>query len=225
MEQNYESDKTYAPSTNAKPPVNQQDIPGWGIDMPQERRVGIPREDELSPYDNGAHWSEPEQQRRNVKVFYSVERPTITRVFGTTCPPKGLSGLIRGYAYSLGESKRRRWLSLILADRVDVVENTVTEFVFGPQHYKNRPKKVRQEAIIAGTVGLITLVGLLAFSRRSKSRKNVESKIQPDSLVFANRGLNREDEESSANLAEQPDNLHDTGLSADRPEPGWGSRI
>jgi hypothetical protein len=45
-------------------------------------------------------------------------------VFGTTCPPKGLSGLIRRYAYAkYSEGRAAHWLLLMAGDRVDVLES------------------------------------------------------------------------------------------------------
>lgn len=204
---NQGSDKTYSPSTTRKPPVNSHEIPGWGIDMPEERRVGVPREAELSPYDNGAHWAEPERQQTDVEILKSVDRPDLTPVFGSTYPPKGLSGIIRRYSYSVHENQRRHWLTLILADRIDVVESLFTDFVFGPQHYKDRPKKVRDQAIMAGALGIITIAGLVAYSRRpaAQERKRLRKSVPPNSLVFAKRNrpagsrhrdseINRDDE-------------------------------
>jgi hypothetical protein len=45
-------------------------------------------------------------------------------VFGTTCPPKGLSGAIRKYAYArYSEGRAAHWLLLMAGDRVDTVES------------------------------------------------------------------------------------------------------
>jgi hypothetical protein len=47
-------------------------------------------------------------------------------VFGTTCPPRGLSGAIRKYSYAkYSEGQSAHWLLLVAADRVDVVESGV----------------------------------------------------------------------------------------------------
>jgi hypothetical protein len=45
-------------------------------------------------------------------------------VFGTTCPPKGLSGAIRRLAYArYSEGRAAHWLLLMAGDRVDVLES------------------------------------------------------------------------------------------------------
>jgi len=43
-------------------------------------------------------------------------------VFGTSCPPRGLSGALRGLGYRYSEGRMARWLLLMTADRVDTVE-------------------------------------------------------------------------------------------------------
>lgn len=47
----------------------------------------------------------------------------LTPVFGTACPPKGLSGALRRHAYArYSEGWPAHWLILIAADRVDTIE-------------------------------------------------------------------------------------------------------
>jgi hypothetical protein len=96
-------------------------INGWGADLDPANRPGVPME-RTPLFGTGAHWTEPDQQVSSVKVFKSIERPDMTAVFGTTCPPKGLSGKVRDVAYSLGEDRISRWLYLLIADRIDVLE-------------------------------------------------------------------------------------------------------
>jgi hypothetical protein len=53
----------------------------------------------------------------------------LTPVFGTSAPPRGLSGAIRKYSYAThSEGKAAHWLLLILADRVDAVEHHLQSF-------------------------------------------------------------------------------------------------
>ncbi len=130
-------------------------IPGWGADLPREKRPGVPREADLSPADNGAHWDQPEQQISDVKIFHSVERPGVTPVFGTTLPPRALSGRIRSQAYRLGEGQRRRWLMLLAADRVDVVESAILGLIFEPRYYAHQSRKIRPAVVALGAVGLL----------------------------------------------------------------------
>ncbi|HZH44723.1 MAG TPA: hypothetical protein VEY50_11640 [Lysobacter sp.] len=96
-------------------------VHGWGADLDPTQRPAVPME-RTPPRLDGVHWDEPEQQQQNVEVLRSVERPTITPVFGTSVPPSGLSGVIRRAAYRLSENDIRHWLMLMAADRVNVVE-------------------------------------------------------------------------------------------------------
>lgn len=103
---------------------------GWGVDLLPENRPGIPREGQ-SQGKTGVHWTEPEQQIPRVKILKTLERPQITPVFGTTCPPKGLSGKIRKRAFRFSENAMRHWLYLLAADRVNVVEGLIEDLAKG----------------------------------------------------------------------------------------------
>ena len=46
-----------------------------------------------------------------------------TAVFGTSCPPRLLSGTLRRLAYKIPEHRAEHWMTLLLADRVDVWEH------------------------------------------------------------------------------------------------------
>src|SRR3954464_13629224 len=96
-------------------------IKGWGVDLDTARRPGIPRE-RAPVKGTGVHWVVPPQQESNVKIYVTIEKAGITPVFGTTCPPIGISGKLRDYAYTLEAAKLARWITLLLADRVNMVE-------------------------------------------------------------------------------------------------------
>ncbi len=149
------------PKVSAK---KRNSIPGWGADLPLERRVGHPREGSYTAAENGAHWDQPQQQVSDVRIFHTIERPGITPVFGTTLPPRGLSGIVRGYAYSLGEGQRRRWMSLLLADRIDVLESSVFNLVFKRRYYARDPLRVRPAAI---AIAAISIAGLALYAARN----------------------------------------------------------
>jgi hypothetical protein len=98
-------------------------IPGWGADLDPKDRPAFPREQRL---DSGAHWDFPERQPEKWPRERSIEHKFLTPVFGTSAPPKGISGVIRKYAYrEYSEARAAHWLLLILADRVDAVESHV----------------------------------------------------------------------------------------------------
>jgi hypothetical protein len=92
-------------------------IPGWGVDLDPKDRPSVPRE--RFDLATGAHWDFPERQDEKWPRERSVEHKFLTPVFGTSCPPKGLSGALRKYAYRYSEGRAAHWLILVAADRVD----------------------------------------------------------------------------------------------------------
>jgi hypothetical protein len=103
-------------------------IPGWGADLDPKDRPSVPRE-QFDPSRSGAHWDFPERQPEKWPRERSIEHAFLTPVFGTSCPPKGLSGIMRKYAYTkFSEGRAAHWLILIAADRVDSVESNLRSF-------------------------------------------------------------------------------------------------
>lgn len=93
-----------------------------GIDAELERRPGVPMETLPHPV-VGAHWREPDRQEPTATVLKRREIDRLTPVFGTAQPPRGASGLVRRLAYRIPEHRARRWMLLLVADRVDVLEH------------------------------------------------------------------------------------------------------
>ena len=94
-------------------------IPGWGVDLDPKDRPSVPRE-RFDPNLSGAHWDFPENQPEKWPRERSIEHKFLTPVFGTSCPPKGVSGMMRKYAYRrFSEGRAAHWLILMVADRVD----------------------------------------------------------------------------------------------------------
>ena len=103
-------------------------IPGWGADLDPKDRPSVPRE-QFDPSRSGAHWDFPERQEEKWPRERSIEHAFLTPVFGTSCPPKGLSGVMRKYAYQkFSEGRAAHWLILIAADRVDSLESNLRSF-------------------------------------------------------------------------------------------------
>jgi hypothetical protein len=104
-------------------------IPGWGADLDPEDRPSVPKlqyQEDLT----GARWEFPERQPERWPRERSVEHAFLTPVFGTSCPPKGLSGVIRKHAYArYSEARAAHWLLLIAADRVDAWESHLRSFL------------------------------------------------------------------------------------------------
>jgi ParB-like chromosome segregation protein Spo0J len=83
-------------------------------------------------------------------VTKRMELDRLTPVFSTALRPTGLSGFIRRIAYDIPESHARHWATLMLADRVDVMEH--------------RLKKVLKAMVLvpAGTAVAVLLVAKVA---------------------------------------------------------------
>ncbi|MEV7429358.1 hypothetical protein AB0N29_07025 [Nocardioides sp. NPDC092400] len=119
------------PYTPHKPPLAESSedlrarIPGWGADADRADRPSVPRE-RFDPTFAGAHWEHPDRQPEKWPRERSVEHTRLPPVFGTTCPPAGLSGTVRKLAYArYSEGQAAHWLLLIAADRVDAVESAL----------------------------------------------------------------------------------------------------
>jgi hypothetical protein len=107
-------------------------IEGWGADRDPRDRPAFPKERTPPRLENPPR-APLDFQPVRVEVLYSIERPGITPVFGTACPPSGLSGMIRRRAFRHSESDVRHWLQLLLADRVNVAEGLIDDFRSAPR--------------------------------------------------------------------------------------------
>ena len=150
-------------------------IQGWGADLDRKNRPAVPME-RTPPRFIHQHEGKLPQQPENVEILVSTERPGITPIFGTAQPPKGLSGMIRRVAFKWSENDLRRWLLLLAADRVNVVEgigedlaqgkvpNVLGEMGIKAEWEHNRAGLVKK-AVIAGAV-----VGTAVYLMRRKER-------------------------------------------------------
>ncbi|KLU10337.1 hypothetical protein [Kocuria sp. SM24M-10] len=116
----------------AERPVDREElrsrIPGWGADLDPADRPSVPKL-RYDPGATGAHWDVPERQPERWPRERSIEHAQLTPVFGTSCPPKGLSGVLRRHAYrSYSEGRAAHWLILLAADRVDAWESHLVSF-------------------------------------------------------------------------------------------------
>ncbi|HLM06381.1 MAG TPA: hypothetical protein VK402_14480 [Blastococcus sp.] len=123
---------TYTPEKPPLPETADQlraRIPGWGVDLDPANRPSVPKLLEPQPDRSGAHWEMPEQQPEKWPRERSIEHARLTPVFGTSTPPKGLSGAIRKLSYRrYSEGRAAHWLLLVLADRVDAWESHLRSF-------------------------------------------------------------------------------------------------
>jgi hypothetical protein len=105
-------------------------IPGWGVDLNPQDRPSVPKL-RYDPLATGAHWDFPERQPEKWPRERSIEHKFLTPVFGTSTPPKGISGKIRRVAYKYSEARAAHWLLLIAADRVNSLESQLVSLLTG----------------------------------------------------------------------------------------------
>lgn len=101
-------------------------IKGWGSDLDAKVRPGVPR-DKAPNLGVETLYPPIEQQVPYVKIHKSTEHGRLTPVFGTSCPPVGLSGMMRDIGYKYSEGRLARWLTLMAADRVNVAEDLLKD--------------------------------------------------------------------------------------------------
>lgn len=160
-------------------------IKGWGIDADAKNDPTYPMKKRTDEEIWGYTWERPPQQKTDIEVLRSVERPNITAVFGTSIPPSGLSGMIRRVAFKYSESSYGRWLPLVLADRIGIVEGLVDDLKRGhvPNFFAERGWKaewkynrknflIKSAAVIAVTAGVGTY--LLSRSGEKPRKRRIE---------------------------------------------------
>lgn len=98
------------------------EIPGWGVDLDPADRPAFPQELPV-PADTGAHWDFPDRQSADGFRERSIEHEFLPPVFGTSVPLRGVSGVVRRFAYArFSEARAAHWLLLLAADRIDAGE-------------------------------------------------------------------------------------------------------
>jgi hypothetical protein len=155
-----------------------RDIPGWGMDADPDNDPTYPMKHSNGADHERLNYVKAPQQRQDIEILRSIERPNITRVFGTSTPPAGLSGAIRRYAYKFSEATATHWMTLILADRVDVVQGKIHDLRNGilpnpwiergwrAEWKHNRPSFIGRMAVTA----LVITAGIILISRKKKSK-------------------------------------------------------
>jgi len=154
-----------------------KNIPGWGMDADPENEPTYPMKNYTGDDHKRINYERSEQQPEMVEILMSNERPNITRVFGTSVPPSGLSGMIRRYAFQHSEDRYRHWIPLILADRINVFEGLIEDVKFGkfPNMIKERGLAMEWKYNRAGLVKkavTIAVVGTILFTLLGKKTKN-----------------------------------------------------
>ena len=161
-------------------PIDPSQVKGWGVDADPENDPTYP----MKKRNNGEHagytWERPTQQRAEIEVLHSNERPNLSATFGTSTPPAGLSGIIRRGAFNFSESSYGHWLPLMLADRINVVEGVVEDLARG--HVPNIPAEMgikaqwqhdRTRLVTKLAVG--AALATAAYAMLSRRRDNIQT--------------------------------------------------
>jgi len=156
-----------------------KDIPGWGMDADPENDPTYPMKHWNGADHERLNYEKAPQQHQDMEILHSIERPGVTRVFGTSTPPSGLSGAVRRYAYKYSEATATHWMTLILADRINVIEGKINDLKHGvlpnpwiergwrAEWKHNRPAFIRK----AATTALLITAGIMLMSRKNRSKQ------------------------------------------------------
>jgi hypothetical protein len=158
---------------------SQKNIPGWGIDNNPENDPAYPMKQRNGADYERLNYEKPVQQTVDVEILHSVERPGVTRVFGTSSPPSGLSGMLRRYAFKYSESTYAHWVPLVLADRINVIECYLDDLAHGiiPNPFKERGwsaewkynRKAMIKNVLIRTVIISAVIATVVYRNKNKS--------------------------------------------------------
>jgi hypothetical protein len=154
-----------------------KNIPGWGMDYDPDNDPTYPMKHWNGADHERIHYEKAPQQPETIEVLHSNERPSITRVFGTSTPPAGLSGAVRRYAFRYSEGTATHWMTLILADRIDVVQGLISDLkqgiipnIFAELGWKAEWEHNRKKLITRIATKVLTITVVMALLMRKKSR-------------------------------------------------------
>jgi hypothetical protein len=154
------------------PTIDPATVPGWGVDADPDNDPTWPMRDRSGDDGLRSDWARPELQAQEVELLQSIEHVRRPAVFGTSTPPRGLSGMLRRAAFSYSESHWLHWLMLMGADRINVVEGVVEDLATGKLPnvpgemgaraewaHNKRGFVIKAAATVAVTAALLSLVG------------------------------------------------------------------
>ncbi len=152
------------------------EIAGWGTDLEPQVRPGVPRD--KAPYLGiESLYPDIEPQTPPHRIHKSTEHAKLTPVFGTSCPPRGLSGKLRDVAYRWSEGRLARWMTLMMADRVDMVEGVVSDFARGrppnlarEMGWRTEWRYNRKRVITGAAVTAVSLAAIYLLMRARRRR-------------------------------------------------------
>jgi hypothetical protein len=163
-------------SVNA--PIDPTKVIGWGVDANPMNDPTYPYRDRSSDDGLTKDWQRPPQQESDVEILRSVEHVRTPAVFGTSTPPSGVSGMLRGAAFRWSESNWLHWLLLMGADRINVVEGVAEDLargkipnIPGEMGARSEWRHNKKGFVIKSAVVLGTSAGILALARSRTSQE------------------------------------------------------
>lgn len=180
MENKPEPDKTIEADNDRRIANSPKDhINGWGIDANPENDPTYPMKHWNGADHQRFNYEKPPQQPIDVEILHSTERPGVSRVFGTSTPPSGLSGMIRRFAFKYSESTYLHWVPLVLADRINVAEGYIDDLKHGiiPNPFAERGwqaewKYNRKSLVTKLAIGAGVAAALILWNQKNKKAKN-----------------------------------------------------
>lgn len=171
---------------------NYAHIRGWGVDADPENEPTYPMKHWTGDDHNRLNYEKAPQQPETVEILQSNERPNMTRVFGTSAPPSGLSGMLRRFAFRYSESNWNHWLPLILADRVNMIEGIIDDVAHGhipnviaerglASEWKYNRKSLLTK-VAAGALLGTTVVLLLKNKNKAENRSKSGTTYKPEPI-------------------------------------------
>ncbi|HEX7152065.1 MAG TPA: hypothetical protein VF618_11315 [Thermoanaerobaculia bacterium] len=158
-------------------PADYRQVNGWGADLDHANRPAYPKE--LPSTVKTLRGDVTDWQVPHDKIHVSNEHPNLTPTFGASIPPRGLSGMLRDYAYEYGEATNRHWMTLLLADRVDMVESFFLDAFRGhPDNYVREKgwlayatyPPTRKKVLTAGAAALGAIAVGLVLTQAIRAR-------------------------------------------------------
>lgn len=158
--------------------IDYKNIPGWNMDADPKNEPTYPIKKWTGDDHKRSEWERPQLQNTNdVEILHSNERPGLSAVFGTPQPPSGLSGVLRRQAFKFSESEYGHWLTLLFADRINMVEGIIDDLRHGhipnilaekgiKSDWKHNRKELIRNTAIAATV--ITVSAIFLSKKKSK---------------------------------------------------------
>jgi hypothetical protein len=161
--------------------INPQTVKGWGVDADPENEPTYPIKKYTGDDHNRLNYERPLQQESSVEVLHSNERPGLSAVYGTSVPPSGLSGVMRRHAFKYSESHYGHWLTLIMADRVNIIEGIIADIKRGhfPNFFVEKGGKAQwkynRKAMVTKVVTIaVVSVAVLFLVRKKRQMRNIQ---------------------------------------------------